>query len=381
MGRIPDPAGSEGTLAGGRVRGAGDHWSWLEERLKRLDVPLGYEERLRRARSIAHQCRCRVEAHHPYTKEHSIRVARWSRVIGARLPTFDRERLDRLEITALVHDYGKIDIPQRILNKPGRLAPHEMAQVRRHPVAGAALLESFRDFVETEGVLYHHLRFGGGGYPEDAGLSGADICLEARIIAVADTFDAITSDRSYRRKRRPTEAIEVLREEAGRQLDPTLVRIFADYYQSETYRKGYQPGALTIELAATIDEEVRKALDFLHGEIGDFDMRAPLKRAAQPEALTERAVRHLVSLTCDRDCAEKFVRAAFRLPQPESFAAEDIISVEDGTRPLPGVHPGHRELTLRLRNMAERYAGLSIACHDGKLWKCVADGERMVLLR
>lgn len=355
--------------------------TWIEERVRHLDGPASYEERLKRARDLAHACRLRVELHDPYTKEHSARVARWVRIIGARLPTFDRERLDRLEITALVHDFGKIDVAPEILNKPGRLGAREIQEVQKHPVRGALRLEPFKDFVAMDGVLYHHVRYAGGGYPDGAFLRGAQIPIEARIIAVADTFDALTSDRAYRKGCAPIEALQIMRREAREQLDPTLVRIFSDYYRQETTRKGYSPGATTIELSATIDEEIRRALEFLRDQLGIVDWADPLSRVPDKEAFCQKAVDHLVSLSYDRACAEKFVRAAYRLPQRESFDPDDILEVDETSRPVEGAAPGHREVTVRLKEVRPEHRDQQIAVFRGKLWKCVIDGTRMVLLR
>src|SRR5437868_2801027 len=112
--------------------------SWLKEHLRNLDTPMGLVERIDRAREIANLCRLRVEQHDFYTKEHSVRVAQWSKVIANRVPTFDKERLVRLEITALVHDYGKIDVAAAILNKDQGLTQSEFDEVKKHPLTGSA---------------------------------------------------------------------------------------------------------------------------------------------------------------------------------------------------------------------------------------------------
>lgn len=355
--------------------------TWVEECLRRLDAPRqSDDERLQRAREIAHACRLRVERHDPYTKQHSVRVANWSRLIGSRLPTFDNRRLDRLEITALVHDFGKIDVARSILQKATPLTDREFAEVMTHPVRGAVLLENFRDYVEMGGVLYHHVRYEGGGYPDGSYLRYARIPLEARIIAVADTFDALTSSRPYRKGVKPDDALMTMRAEAGRQLDPTLVRVFEEFYRQESMRKGYQPGATTMELSATIDEEVRKALSFLQRHVGSFNWDEPLAKITDQEAFVHKAVEHLVSLSSDRRTAETFVRSAYQMEQPDTFPEADILSV-DSTKPVGGSVSGHRQLTVYLRHWEPRYDELRVVVFRGQLWKCVADGTRMVLLR
>ncbi len=360
--------------------------TWLRERIRELDRPAADEEsRLARAREIANLCRLHVERHDPYTKEHSVRVAMWSKLIASRLPTFDKERLTRLEITALVHDYGKIDVPAEILNKTGRLTPAEFEQVKKHPVVGAARLEAFSDFITVEGVLYHHVRYDGGGYPGGTGFSGNAIPLEARIIAVGDTFDALTSDRSYRRGLEPARAIEVMRRAAGRQLDPTLFRVFAAFYAYESAAKGYEVGAKTMALSALVDEEVRRAREFLRRHVGEFDKQDPLAKVPDKEAFVRAAIENLVSLAIDRDMAEKFVRYAYKLPLPETFRREDIALSDAELEALRARKDArvlhHKEIALPLRVMRPEYASLEIAVFDQKLWKCVGDGRTMLLLQ
>ncbi|RME73896.1 MAG: HD domain-containing protein [Planctomycetota bacterium] len=359
---------------------------WLREQLRDLERTRSDHERLTTARHIANLCRQRVERHDPYTKEHSVRVARWARLLARRIPTFDRARLDRLEITALVHDYGKVDIDPRILNKPGRLEEEEFEEVKRHPERGAMRLEPFRDFLAVEGVLYHHVRYEGGGYPGRMRLKRHQIPIEARIIAVADTFDALTSTRAYRTGRSPQEALGIMLSEAGRQLDPVLVHLFASYYRMEARDRGYEPGAMTIELSALMDEEIRRAREFLRAHVGSYDRRDPLRHVADREAFVRAAIAHLESLSVSAEDAEKFVRAAYRLPLEETFLREDI-ALSDGeyAQLLAGLRdgggPGHREVCLPIRRWRERYLGSEIVVFDQKLWKCVVDGNRLILLR
>ena len=128
---------------------------------------------------------------------------------------------------------GKLDTPREVLNKPGRLSDDEFALIQRHPVDGAAMVAELGDDEVTAIVRHHHERLDGGGYPD--GLQGSEIPLGARIIAVADTFDALTSTRPYRPGCRHKKALDILREEAGTQLDPRAVGAFLRYY---TGRRG-----------------------------------------------------------------------------------------------------------------------------------------------
>lgn len=360
--------------------------TWLTDRLKDLDRPSTIAERIEKARAIANSCRVRVEQHDVYTKEHSVRVARWAKVIASRIPTFDRERVLRLEITALVHDYGKIDVSASILNKADGLSQTEFEEVKKHPLTGAQRLEPFTEFINMDGVLYHHVRFDGGGYPDHSHASRTEIPLEARVIAVADTFDALTSDRAYRKGLAPDRALEIMGQVGGTQLDPSLVRIFQSYHALERQSKGYEVGAKTMELGATVDEEIRRAREFLKRRVGDYDRNDPLAKVKDKEQLVRDATDFLVALSVDRDMADKFVRSAYKLPLRETFLREDVALGDDewlelvGGTATHGRRHGHKEITLPLARRRPEYE-VQIAVFNQKLWKCVGDGLKVVLLR
>ena len=168
-----------------------------------------------------------LEARDPYTHGHSRRVARHSERIARELG-LPPEQVARIRAAALVHDIGKINVPRPILTKPGRLTEEEFALVKRHPGDGAAMVAALGDSELTAIVRSHHERIDGTGYPDS--LAGADIPIGARIIAVADTFDAITSTRPYRDPRTHKQALDVLQGEAGTQLDARAVAAFGSYY-------------------------------------------------------------------------------------------------------------------------------------------------------
>ena len=138
--------------------------------------------------------------------------------------------MDELELFSLLHDIGKIGVDDRILNKPGELTPEEWEIMKRHPEIGFVITMSSPDFASiAECVLSHHERWDGTGYP--LGLSGEEIPLLARILAVADAYDAMTSDRVYRRALSPQAAIEEIGKNIGTQFDPQIAKLFIEFVE------------------------------------------------------------------------------------------------------------------------------------------------------
>ncbi len=168
-----------------------------------------------------------LEARDPYTHGHSRRVARYSTMIAKKLglPATD---VARIRLAATVHDVGKLVVPLAILNKPGRLTDEEFDVIKRHASIGADMVSRIGDDELTQIVAHHHERLDGSGYPSQ--LSGSEIPLGARIIAVADTFDALTSTRVYRPPKRHRDVFRILREEAPTKLDPDAVQAFLRCY-------------------------------------------------------------------------------------------------------------------------------------------------------
>ena len=165
-----------------------------------------------------------IEARDPFARGHSSRVAVLAYSVARRIG-LDRKALLRLRFGALMHDIGKLAVPEAVLVKPAALTTSELALIRRHPGTGARMLQAIgirRDAVQ--GVLYHHERWDGAGYP--IGCAGESIPLEARILAVADAFDAMTSIRPYRGPRAAPDALEELQRCAGSQFDPAIVSAF-----------------------------------------------------------------------------------------------------------------------------------------------------------
>lgn len=165
-----------------------------------------------------------LEKRDPYTGGHTRRVMEYSLAIGRALHLSAAD-LSCLEMTAMLHDIGKIGVKDDILRKPGKLTDEEFQEIRRHVTYGEEILEKIKSLTEIiPGVKYHHERFDGRGYPD--GLKGLHIHQFARIIAVADTFDAMTTDRPYRKAMPWPEAFAELERHAGTQFDPDIVDVF-----------------------------------------------------------------------------------------------------------------------------------------------------------
>lgn len=157
---------------------------------------------------------------------HATRLAEWAVRVGEHMGV-DTSALKEIEIASLLHDIGKIGVPDAILLKPGKLTSEEYELVKKHPEYGWAILNSIPGLEHTSLlVLHHHERFDGKGYP--AGLVGEDIPLGARIVAVVDTFDAMLSNRPYRDGFSAAEVFERLKPEAGSQFDPDILQHFFD---------------------------------------------------------------------------------------------------------------------------------------------------------
>jgi response regulator RpfG family c-di-GMP phosphodiesterase len=165
-----------------------------------------------------------LEAKDPYTGKHSERVTHWA-VRLAREMAVNGTQIDILKTVGYLHDIGKIGMPDEILNKPSSLTADEYEIVKRHPVIGESIIKDLGlGFEERAIIRHHHERWDGRGYPD--GLSGEDIPLLARIVAVADAFDAMTSRRAYRDSLPLEKAVSEIRENSGKQFDPHVVQAF-----------------------------------------------------------------------------------------------------------------------------------------------------------
>ncbi len=167
-----------------------------------------------------------IEKRDPYTGGHTKRVMNYSLLIGKAMGLSPKE-LENLKLAAILHDIGKIGIRDRVLLKEGKLTDEEAMQMNMHPKYGAEILGHIKQLKDViPGMRGHHERYDGSGYPD--GLKGKEIPLFARIIAVADAYDAMTTDRPYRKGLSKETAIEELLKHAGKHFDPDIVRIFVE---------------------------------------------------------------------------------------------------------------------------------------------------------
>jgi putative nucleotidyltransferase with HDIG domain len=186
------------------------------------------------------------------TEGHSKRVTAFTIAI-ARAMGMPREQINTIARGAFLHDIGKMAIPDKILNKPGKLEPHEMDIMKEHAYHGYQIVRKIPFLAEASDIVYSHQeKFDGTGYPR--GLKGEQIPLGARIFSIADTFDAITSDRPYRPAQSPQAAREEIKKWSGRQFDPEVVKVFLEMpdniwedlrreIHAQIYRVAYSTGA------------------------------------------------------------------------------------------------------------------------------------------
>jgi putative nucleotidyltransferase with HDIG domain len=165
-----------------------------------------------------------VEDRDPYAYGHSRKVSTYAEALAGAIGLSPGE-VSRVSTAALLHDIGKIGIPDKVLNKKGRLNGEDWEAIKAHPRLGANIVGNVPHLVScVSSILHHHERWDGGGYPE--GLKGEEIPIEARILAIADSFEAMTSARPHRPPSSREEAIKKLRQGAGIQFDPKLVGVF-----------------------------------------------------------------------------------------------------------------------------------------------------------
>src|SRR5690349_1793569 len=165
-----------------------------------------------------------IDAKDPLARGHIQRVRRLAEGL-ARAAGYPEDQMEGLKAAALLHDIGKLAVPEHILNKPGKLSAAEYSKIMIHPVVGADILSNVEFPYEVVPIVkHHHERFDGGGYP--SGLRGEEIPLGARLLTIVDCYDALTTNRPYRHSYRRDEALNIMRGERGRMFDPGLLDQF-----------------------------------------------------------------------------------------------------------------------------------------------------------
>jgi HD-GYP domain-containing protein (c-di-GMP phosphodiesterase class II) len=178
-----------------------------------------------------------IEAKDRYTRGHTERVTKYALAIASELlkegtAEVTKNFMENLYIASLLHDIGKIGVSENVLTKESSLTDEEFMQIREHPLRGAEILKNLPEFEEClKGVKYHHERYDGKGYPE--GLKGEEIPFIAAIVAVADSYDAMTSDRTYRKALPKEKAIDEIAKNAGIQFHPIIAKVFVEVLRTE----------------------------------------------------------------------------------------------------------------------------------------------------
>ena len=172
-----------------------------------------------------------IDAKDSYTNGHSTRVAKYAVMLAERLG-YSGEKLEHLQYTALLHDIGKIGVPKEIINKPIRLTDEEYEIIKTHPVIGSKILQEISEIPDIAiGARWHHERFDGKGYPD--GLQGYEIPETARIIGVADAYDAMTSNRSYRNYLPQEKVRDEIEKGKGTQFDPQIAELMLELIRGD----------------------------------------------------------------------------------------------------------------------------------------------------
>lgn len=350
-----------------------DNRSWTN-----LDE-LGFKEALEKAQ----EARQRVEQHDPQTQKHGSRVAQWALAIAQQLPTFDRRRLRRLEISALLHDYGKLMIPSEVLNKAGPLDEDEWALVRRHPEIGAMMAPVNTKFILSEAILWHHKSFDGGGYPASL-IRGRQIPIEARITTVADVFDAITSSRAYHcngEGQSTTKAIETLRDGTGTLFDPALVTLFEKVYLDTLQQTGTRVGVPTLAIASILTMETERVHKYLKRELGSFDRKDPLGGEQAPPGMVDRMAQYIVRSSLDFESARTLVKHVLKLALSDTYHDNELAMTDAELRYAVKRVGNHQEAVIYIKEAPSRRPYMSVVVFRGEPWFCVGEsaGERTAI--
>ena len=172
-----------------------------------------------------------AESKDPYTKKHSIKVSNYAVLLAKHLK-LPKEEIEIIKLAAILHDVGKLGIKEKVLLKSGSLNGAEYEEVKKHSAIGAEIIKPFRFFNDVILIIrHHHEKYDGTGYPD--GLKGKDIPLGSRILAIADSYNALTSKRAYRDAYSSGEAVNIMKKEDGSKFDTKLLDIFMSSIASE----------------------------------------------------------------------------------------------------------------------------------------------------
>lgn len=256
------------------------HTNILNEEVKKQTAVA--EERSRRIEQISYQTiqtlANAIDAKDPYTKGHSTRVSQYS-VFLAEALGWEKDRVDNLKYAALLHDIGKIGVPDSILNKPGRLTDTEYGIIKTHTTMGGNILKNRIMIDGAEDVARsHHERFDGKGYPE--GLKGKEISEEARIVAIADAFDAMSSNRVYRKACTEEHIRKEFGAGKGRQFDPDYAEVFLDLWERGCFEE------ILCNEEDTIDDNIEESSVLLQEAVNIFSS----KESGTDKAVTDEPV-------------------------------------------------------------------------------------------
>lgn len=178
-----------------------------------------------------------MDVRHKETRDHTVRVTRVMLEFARCYGITDETELQRIERGAILHDIGKVGIPDQVLTKPGKLDDDEMALIRQHPRIAADILQRVHFLRPSMDIpLYHHEHWNGKGYPY--GLSGEDIPVAARLFAIVDVWDALSHDRVYKQAWSEGRVLDYISEQSGTQFDPEMVKVFRQHYQVIRQRAG-----------------------------------------------------------------------------------------------------------------------------------------------
>ena len=261
---------------------SGQQGADLERRIQR--IASGSEESLRGlARSI--------DEKDLYTLGHSERVCQYAVSLGRSL-RLSEAKLDLLYQAALLHDLGKVDVPRAILQKPGRLTEEEFARIKEHPARGAEIVAQIPGMEDVARVIrHHHERIDGRGYPD--GLAGADIPLESRVLAVVDSYDAMVSNRPYRKPMGVDTALDQIRQGKNTQFDPVCAATFVQALREKRTLRAGLIGAATFFAEVSIreyEDSIRDGMRLsLDGEESSIESLADLLAMDFPELTSEQA--------------------------------------------------------------------------------------------